>query len=516
MRRALRLLGRGRLRLSWRWVAALALAAVAGTVDAFWIEPQLLLEREDVDLGLAGPPWTVVHLSDLHIARETPHLRRLLRETAAARPDAVLISGDFLRDLPAAGPLGRHTAAAAAFLRELRAIAPVYGVQGHSEHQGPVIAAFQAAGVTWLSNEGVRAGPGGAYLLLGLNQQVGSDPLVQNPPNPFGPVRWPADGPGEPLWGARRGFPYRNFYSLYDPARGAGVGALTDDSGPLAWSGYELTCEVRIDDIGTAAGFTVHSRYPLGEDRMIRLIRERPEEGRPRGFFLTAQGTGLAGRLLTGADARTGRWTRVRLRTEVTPQAVRVRARVWPAGEPEPRAWQASAEDRSPTRIPAGTAGLWFAGGGAAQYRNLRVTAPDGRLLLDRPLAGRARPAGFHEGARATRLELALARSPEVPPGTPRLLLTHVPDPVLQASRLGLDAVLAGHTHGGQVRLPFVGPLTTRSRLGNFYDRGPFHFAAPNRRGWTTLYVNPGTGTSLLPIRFFCPPRFAVVRVGGG
>ncbi len=120
----------------------------------------------------------------------------------------------------------------------------------------------------------------------------------------------------------------------------------------------------------------------------------------------------------------------------------------------------------------------------------------------------------MHEGARATRLQLALARSPEVPPGTPRLVLSHVSDPVLEASRLGLDAVLAGHTHGGQVRLPFLGALTTRSRLGNHYDRGTFFFAAPNPGGWTALYINQGTGTSLLPIRFFCPPRFAVVRVG--
>lgn len=511
MRRTLRLRLSGRLRIPRRLLAGLVLLALAGLGQAFWLEPRLLLQRDDVDLRLAGPPWTLVHLSDLHISRETPLLRRLLRETAATRPDAVLISGDFLRDLPDEGPLGRHIAATAAFLRELRALAPVYGVQGHSEHQGPVIAGLGAAGLTWLSNEGVRAGPGGAYLLLGLNQQVGADALVRSYPNPFRPLQQQ----GEWTFGARRELPYRNFYSLYDPVRDQRPEALTDQTGPLSWSGYELSCEVRIDDIGTAAGFALHSRYPLGDDRMIRLIRERPEEGRPSGFFLTAQGTTLTGRRLTGVDAKPGRWTRVRIRTEVTTEAVKAWAKVWPAGAPEPKTWQAAVEDRSPTRIPAGTAGLWFAGGGTALYRNLRVVGSNGQVLLKRSLTGSERPAGMHEGARATRLQLALARSPEIPPGTPRLVLSHVAEPALEASRLGLDAVLAGHTHGGQVRLPFLGPLTTRSRLGNFYDRGTFSFAAPNPQGWTTLYINQGTGTSLLPIRVFCPPRFAVVRVAG-
>jgi predicted MPP superfamily phosphohydrolase len=109
---------------------------------------------------------------------------------------------------------------------------------------------------------------------------------------------------------------------------------------------------------------------------------------------------------------------------------------------------------------------------------------------------------------------MALARSPAVPPGTPRIVLSHTPDVVLEASRRGLEAVLAGHTHGGQVRLPFVGALTTRCRLGTYYDYGRFPFAAANSRGLTTLYINAGVGTSVLPLRFWCPPRYAVIDIG--
>jgi uncharacterized protein len=109
---------------------------------------------------------------------------------------------------------------------------------------------------------------------------------------------------------------------------------------------------------------------------------------------------------------------------------------------------------------------------------------------------------------------MALARSPRVPPGTPVVVLSHVPDVVREASQRGLAVVLAGHTHGGQVRIPFLGALTTRTSLGAYYDMGRFNFAAPNARGLTTLYINSGVGMSVLPVRFACPPRWALVEVG--
>ena len=108
---------------------------------------------------------------------------------------------------------------------------------------------------------------------------------------------------------------------------------------------------------------------------------------------------------------------------------------------------------------------------------------------------------------------MALARSPYTPPGTPRIVLSHVPDVIMEASASGIEAVIAGHTHGGQVRLPLVGALVTRNTLGPYYDFGRFEFAAPNRRGLTTLFINGGVGTSVLPIRFWCPPRWAVIEV---
>src|SRR5688500_8749866 len=260
------------------------------------------------------------------------------------------------------------------------------------------------------------------------------------------------------------------------------------------------------------AGLAVHSRYALGEDRFVRLGGGADSDPEPAwGFRLLVNGSAAtAGQLETGIVPRNRRWYRLRVRTTVRPDRLRVEARAWPAGERGPARWQAWLEDRTAGRAHAGTVALWTQGGGTAAFRDLRVTAADGRLLLAEPFTGPRRPAGWRDGARGTRLALALARSPGAPAGTPRLVLTHSPHPVREGAARGIDAVLAGHTHGGQVRVPGFGALLTRTRLGRRFDRGSFRFeAAP--RGVTHLYVNPGVGTSHAAVRFFDPPGWALV-----
>jgi predicted MPP superfamily phosphohydrolase len=492
-------------------LAAAALLVVAA--DALWLETRVLLFRDSVHLPLIAPRLRLVQLSDLHCTGDSPLLRQLLRRVAAAKPDFIAVSGDLIRDVQEAQPMARHIAAAAAFVSQLRRLAPqapIYAVQGHSEYQGEAVVALRGAGLTWLSDEGRRVGPGGSLLLLGLNQQVGIDRLALAGQSPFRLIRQA----GQWMHAARLGSPVRNFYSHYDPA----PANLTDESGPLAWSGYDALCDVRIDRESAGAGIEAHSRYVLGEDRMIRLRRMSREDDGTGTFNLLLHGSvftgGAADRLDTGVDPVPGRWYRLRLRTRVEPAVVRVAARAWPADQPEPERWQAWAEDRSPERVAAGTVGVWAWGGGGVLYRNVRVIDPDGRDLLAEPIGSPLRPWGWRDEARGTRLQLAMARSPGAPPGTPRLVISHTPDVVLEASQRGIEAVLAGHTHGGQVRLPFLGALTTRSSLGAYYDYGVFHFAAPNPRGITYLFINAGIGTSLLPLRFLCPPRFAVIDLG--
>ncbi len=490
---------------SWRAAAfvVLGLGALAA-LDGFWIEPRLLLLRDEVELGLEHPPFRILHLSDLHVGRETQIERRLLAAAAAERPDLIAITGDMVADTHDLPRLAEHTVAAARVLAELRAVAPVVAVQGHSEYYGPVVATLGRSGLAWLSNEGRRAGSGAGFLLLGLNQQVGRESTNPGSEPPYKPLTVG----GEAAFG-RDEEGWENAYDHYDPA----PASLVADGGPLSWTSYTLDCEIRLGDAEAEAGVAVLSRYVLGEDRLLQIRRPSPEGGPPTTFSLVPHGTALTdGQTDTGVAPEPGRWYRLKVATEVETAESRVRFKAWPADEAEPKDWQAWATDASPERLTAGTVGLW-ARQGTAAFRNLIVTAADGTVLLTESLTGGTLPAGFREGARATRLELALARSPRPPPGTPVIVLAHTPGPVLEAARLGLDAVLAGHTHGGQVRLPGLA-LLTRSTMGLHYDLGVFDFAAPNPRGWTRLYLNPGVGTSKLAVRFFCPPRYAVVEVG--
>jgi len=94
----------------------------------------------------------------------------------------------------------------------------------------------------------------------------------------------------------------------------------------------------------------------------------------------------------------------------------------------------------------------------------------------------------------------------EVPPGATVLAFTHNPD-IFPAVPAKVALTVAGHTHGGQVRVPFYGPIITPSRHGRRYARG--HIIENGRH----LFVSPGLGTSILPVRFLVPPEVSVLRL---
>lgn len=86
------------------------------------------------------------------------------------------------------------------------------------------------------------------------------------------------------------------------------------------------------------------------------------------------------------------------------------------------------------------------------------------------------------------------------------ILLSHSPDQLPVAQRLGYDLMLAGHTHGGQVVLPLLGPVFSPSRYGVALASGLF--PGPP----TTLHVSRGIGAKD-PIRWNCTPELTVLEV---
>jgi predicted MPP superfamily phosphohydrolase len=91
------------------------------------------------------------------------------------------------------------------------------------------------------------------------------------------------------------------------------------------------------------------------------------------------------------------------------------------------------------------------------------------------------------------------------------LLLAHDPDQAEKARRAydAVDLIVSGHTHGGQVRLPFVGALRNPSEFEELYEEGL------RRRPWTQVYTSRGVGTVHIPVRFLCRPEVAVLELTG-
>jgi uncharacterized protein len=97
----------------------------------------------------------------------------------------------------------------------------------------------------------------------------------------------------------------------------------------------------------------------------------------------------------------------------------------------------------------------------------------------------------------------------------PRILLAHNPAIIREAARAGVDLVLSGHTHGGQINW--------RLLIGREDRKTARWLRRPSRRltrglaqlGSTQLYVNRGLGTVVVPLRYGCPPEITLIELAG-
>ncbi len=96
------------------------------------------------------------------------------------------------------------------------------------------------------------------------------------------------------------------------------------------------------------------------------------------------------------------------------------------------------------------------------------------------------------------------------PPDVPVVLLAHEPALFDRASEAGVALTLSGHTHGGQVAVPFLARLASLSHLTHQYHVGIY------RRGDAVLHVHPGLGTTGPPVRLGVAPAIVVLTLRCG
>jgi len=113
-------------------------------------------------------------------------------------------------------------------------------------------------------------------------------------------------------------------------------------------------------------------------------------------------------------------------------------------------------------------------------------------------IAGNERPWNPH----ATDVSTAPAKSD----AQLRIALLHTPDQIGWARENDADLALAGHTHGGQIRFPLLGPIVCPSRYGTRYACGVF------RQGNTVMHVSRGLAGKT-PLRWRCPPEIALLEL---
>lgn len=93
-----------------------------------------------------------------------------------------------------------------------------------------------------------------------------------------------------------------------------------------------------------------------------------------------------------------------------------------------------------------------------------------------------------------------------VPSNECKIVLAHNPDSADSNFTTNVDLMISGHTHGGQINIPFIGPpvlaVKNREYISGFI-----------RSTKTNLYISKGLGWSMLPVRFNCPPEISILRL---
>ncbi|MBV9267086.1 MAG: metallophosphoesterase [Acidobacteriaceae bacterium] len=95
----------------------------------------------------------------------------------------------------------------------------------------------------------------------------------------------------------------------------------------------------------------------------------------------------------------------------------------------------------------------------------------------------------------------------QIPPSGFKVLLAHTPDAYRSAYEADVHLYLCGHTHAGQIRLPFIGSVIQNSEAPRAYTHGYW-----NHHGMHG-YTSAGIGASMLPVRFNCPPEIVVIEL---
>ena len=190
---------------------------------------------------------------------------------------------------------------------------------------------------------------------------------------------------------------------------------------------------------------------------------------------------------------------------------------------PDRRVWRQRHRLRALVRELRAPGGVFVVPGDTDHVHRLRWVLPGtGARLLVNDIArtrvrGRTITIGGLERHWDTEAAMETAEALEARRGADdvRILLAHRPDAAVTLGRNSrVDLVVAGHTHGGQVQLPLIGPPVTKTGVPRRVAAGGLHTVDGRR-----IYVSRGIGVEHAPyaprVRFLCPPELTLLTLAG-
>ncbi len=462
---------------------------------AFLIEPyRPVVEKIEIasnQLGNLSKPVKIVQLSDLHIKHFGKYENRVVKKVNQLQPNLIVITGDLckhsrLYENPQSSSFKVQLQSIVEFLNALKAQNVIYIVRGNNDFSDnkessdlllDEIAKTKAAVLTNLK-EKIEV-MGDTLVLAGIDfpdfyHEVVTDFYVaKNRKNAALVSRASA----------------KNSYSHYYPH--------SRDS----FKNYTYSGRMKQSSRDGGIGATFYSHLDRGYDRFYR-IRSHPDFPE---FHLSPHGTRIRNQKLnSGVIPKVNTWYCFKIKVENNRERTNIFAKIWRQDDREPAEWQIEAKDSSETRLVNGTFGVWSAKAGMHYFDDLTVYTENdtlGHNDFEHIESGKDPFQWIDMNFEDQLLPFLTAG---VKKNVFTILLAHSPDTFLKTKELPVDLVLSGHTHGGQVRLPFIGAIYSQTALGPDISQGLF------QRNHSLLYINRGIGTILIPVRFLCPPEITL------
>lgn len=471
----------GRVALSWLLVNAALGGAVA--LYALFVEPRrIVVEHASAHLPARSDRshegvFRLGFVSDFDLTAPPGRLERRVRDTInGLQSDMIAIGGDLFGGDVNTPPTPGELDALREYLAGFRAKEGVVVVWGERDRLWPdLIRSHLPPGVRDIQAGAEIHRAGGARLRF------------------CGP-----EGLFPPLW--------------IDPAGGGRLLA--------GWGPSQVVARYRGPEAGRWTGVDVVARMSFGALGDAPGIAVLEEPGRT-GLRLRVAPDSLRWEVMARKDAAwAGVWQDrsvfvtpgkdyfVQVQAAPSEAGTRLRSRIWAVDQPRPSGWPIDMVDDRPDRPRQGTVAVLAGGSWRGSYRtafeSLEVHDLQGKPLLkeefDDPEAFAAR--WENPGGRPTDFDGTVLIVHD-----PRFLLDMPPE-------WGglISVVLAGHTHGGQVRLPLFGPLHLNSELPRSWSAG----WAIVQRFTMSLYVTRGVASTHVPIRLGCPPEVTDMRLTVG